>query len=71
LQAALESAGADFSHVVKLGFYFTDISQIAVVREVRDKFVNTATPPASTAVEVRRLFREGILIEVDAVAVLT
>jgi enamine deaminase RidA (YjgF/YER057c/UK114 family) len=38
------------------------------VREVRDKFVNTANPPASTAVEVKRLFREGFLIEVDAVA---
>jgi reactive intermediate/imine deaminase len=70
LRAALESAGADFNHVVKLGFYFTDISQIAIVREVRDQFLNTQNPPASTAVEVSRLFREGILIEVDAIAVL-
>jgi len=71
LQAALEAAGADFNSVVKLGFYFTDISQITVVREVRDQFINTANPPASTAVEVRRLFRESILIEVDAIAVLS
>lgn len=70
LKAALESAGTDFSSVVKLGFYFTDISQIAVVREVRDQFINTDNPPASTAVQVIRLFREGILIEVDAIAVL-
>ena len=71
LQVALEAVGADFNSVVKLGFYFTDISQIAVVREVRDQFINTANPPASTAVEVSRLFREGILIEVDAIAVLS
>jgi enamine deaminase RidA (YjgF/YER057c/UK114 family) len=71
LQAALEAVGADFNSVVKLGFYFTDISQIAVVREVRDQFINTANPPASTAVEVSRLFREGILIEVDAITVLS
>jgi len=70
LNSALESVGADFNSVVKLGFYFTDISQIAVVREVRDQFINRQYPPASTAVEVRRLFREGILIEVDAIAVL-
>ncbi len=42
LKAALEAIGADFNSAVKLGFYFTDISQIAVVREVRDRFVNTA-----------------------------
>jgi enamine deaminase RidA (YjgF/YER057c/UK114 family) len=40
------------------------------VREVRDQFLDTANPPASTAVEVSRLLREGILIEVDAIAVL-
>lgn len=71
LQAALESAGADFNSVVKLGFFFPEISQIAVVREVRDQFISTANPPARTAVEVSRLFREGILIEVDAIAVLS
>jgi enamine deaminase RidA (YjgF/YER057c/UK114 family) len=41
-----------------------------VIREVRDQCVNTRQPPASTAVEVRRLFREDALIEVEAVAVI-
>ncbi len=70
LQTGLEAVGADFGSVVKLGFFFTDISRIAVVREVRDQFINAQNPPASTAVQVSRLFREGILIEVDAIAVL-
>jgi reactive intermediate/imine deaminase len=69
LKAALEASGAKFENVVKLNYYFIDITQLSVVREVRDKFINTANPPASTAVEVRRLFREGFLIEVEAVAV--
>ena len=69
LKAALEASGAKFDNVVKLNYYFSDISQLAVVREVRDKFINTANPPASTAVEVKRLFREPFLIEVEAVAV--
>jgi reactive intermediate/imine deaminase len=70
LKAALEAAGADFNHVVKLTYYLLDISQIQTVREVRDQFVNTQNPPASSAVEVRRLFRDGLLIEVDAIAAL-
>jgi reactive intermediate/imine deaminase len=69
LKAALEASGAKFENVVKLNYYFLDSTQLPVVREVRDKFINTANPPASTAVEVRRLFREGFLIEVEAVAV--
>ena len=69
LQAALEASGAKFENVVKLNYYFSDISQLAAVREVRDKFINSANPPASTAVEVKRLFREPFMIEVEAVAV--
>lgn len=69
LKAALDASGAKFENVVKLNYYFSDITQLAVVREVRDKFINAANPPASTAVEVKRLFREPFLIEVEAVAV--
>ncbi|HSD83192.1 MAG TPA: RidA family protein, partial [Anaerolineae bacterium] len=59
-----------FNCVVKLTYYLLDISQIPVVREVRDQFVNTQQPPTSSAVEVRRLFRDDLLIEIDAVAVI-
>jgi enamine deaminase RidA (YjgF/YER057c/UK114 family) len=69
LKAALEASGAKFENVVKLNYYVVDVSQLPAVREVRDKFVNTANPPASTAVEVKRLFREGFLIEIEAVAI--
>lgn len=68
LKAALEAAGTDFAHVAKLTFYLTDASGIAAVRAVRDEFVDLRHPPASTAVEVRRLVREEFLLEVDAVA---
>ncbi len=70
LQAALEAVSADFNCVVKLNYYLLDIAQIQIVREVRDQFVNTQQPPASSAVEVRRLFRDDVLIEIDAVAVI-
>jgi enamine deaminase RidA (YjgF/YER057c/UK114 family) len=45
-----------------------DISQIPVVRDVRNQYINVAQPPASSAVEVRKLFREEILIEIEAIA---
>ncbi len=69
LKAALGAAGAGFGDVVKLGFYLTDISRMGVVRGVRDEYVDTDRPPASTAVEVTRLIRDEFLIEVEAVAV--
>jgi enamine deaminase RidA (YjgF/YER057c/UK114 family) len=70
LRAALEAVGAGFEQVVKLNLYLVDANQLPVIREVRDEYVNTLQPPASTAVEVRRLFRDDALIEVEAVAVI-
>ena len=69
LQAALQAVGADFEQVIKLTYYLVDATQLPVVREVRDQYVNTQQPPASTAVEVRRLVRDDLLVEVEAVAV--
>jgi len=69
LKAALEASGASFSNVVKLNSYFVDIKQAPVFREVRDKYINVANPPVSTAVEVRRLVREEWLLEIEAIAV--
>jgi reactive intermediate/imine deaminase len=70
IDAALAAVGATFDHVVKLTYFLLDISQIAVVRAVRDQYVNTQQPPASSAVEVRRLVRDELLIEVEAIAVI-
>jgi enamine deaminase RidA (YjgF/YER057c/UK114 family) len=69
LRTALGSVGAGFDQVAKLNFYLVDATQLPAVREVRDQYVNTARPPASTAVEISRLFRDELLIEVEAVAV--
>ena len=68
IKAALAAVGADFTHVIKLNMYVIDISQLPILREVRDRYVNTANPPASTLVEIRRLAREEFLIEIEAVA---
>ncbi|MGG0936959.1 RidA family protein [Brevibacillus centrosporus] len=69
IKAALEAVDSRFEDVVKLTIFMTDITQIPVVREVRDTYVNTLTPPASSAVEVSRLIKEEFLIEIEAIAV--
>jgi enamine deaminase RidA (YjgF/YER057c/UK114 family) len=69
LRRALAAGGATFADVVKLSYFVLDASQLGVVREVRDAYVNVAAPPASTLVEVRRLFRDDVLIEIEAIAV--
>ena len=72
LNAAVKAAGGDFHSVIKLNYFCAesvDPSQLPVVREIRDKYVNTANPPVSTFVVVKRLVRPEWLIEVEAVAV--
>src|SRR6266496_3920621 len=69
LTVALAAAGASWADVVKLSFFVVDVAQIGPVRQVRDEYVNTRQPPASTLIEVSRLFRDDVLIEVDAGAV--
>lgn len=68
IKAALVAAGADFSHVVKLNMYVVDRSQLPLLREVRDLYVNRQAPPASTLIEVQSLFQEEFLVEIDAIA---
>ncbi|GAB3837813.1 Rid family hydrolase [Kribbella italica] len=69
LDACLSAAGASFADVVKLNFYVTDIGVLPAVRVVRDQYVDTANPPASTAVQVVALFRPELVLEVEAYAV--
>jgi enamine deaminase RidA (YjgF/YER057c/UK114 family) len=70
LRLALESVGASFKDVVKINNYLTDMAHIGIFREVRDEFVHTDAPPASTTVAISQLARPGALFEVEAIAVL-
>ena len=71
IKTIVESSGGTMNDVVKLTFYLRDVSNIVKVREVRDRYVNTASPPASTLVEVSDLFRDEFLLEIEATAVIT
>src|SRR4029078_4075989 len=70
LTPGLAWVGAGFEHVVKLTNFFVDMAHLPVFFEVRDTFVNAKAPPASTAIQVGSLARDGALFEVEAVAVI-
>ncbi len=69
LTRALQAADASWSDVVKLQYFLRDVREIASVRAIRDEYVDTEHPPASTLVEVSGLFRDDVLIEIEAVAI--
>jgi len=71
LKTALAAAGATFHDVVKITWYVKDYksADLPILRAIRDKYVNTVEPPASTLVGVASLFQDDYLIEVDAIAV--
>jgi enamine deaminase RidA (YjgF/YER057c/UK114 family) len=69
VRLALAAVDMTFNNVVKLQFFLTDVANLPQVRAIRDEYVNTASPPASTSVEVSALFRPDVLFEVDAIAV--
>jgi enamine deaminase RidA (YjgF/YER057c/UK114 family) len=71
LKSALAAVDARFEHVVKLNNYLVDITaHLPILRDVRNAYVNTTNPPASTTVQVVKLARDGALFEVEAIAVL-
>jgi reactive intermediate/imine deaminase len=70
IKSIVEAAGGTMDNIVKLGYFVTDASKLQAIRTARDQFINTKTPPASTLVQVSRLFREDLLIEIEATAVI-
>jgi enamine deaminase RidA (YjgF/YER057c/UK114 family) len=68
LERALRAGGAGWGDVVKLTLFVVDVSALETVRVVRDEFVDRASPPTSSLVQVAGLFHPDVLIEVEAVA---
>jgi enamine deaminase RidA (YjgF/YER057c/UK114 family) len=69
IKVALVAVGADFRHVVKLNNYLIDMAHLPIYFEVRDRYVDTKNPPASTTIQISKLARDGALYEVEAIAV--
>lgn len=70
LKNIVVAAGGTMDNIVKTGIYLLDVSQIQIFREIRNKFINLKNPPTSTLVQVNSLFRQDILIEIEATAII-
>jgi enamine deaminase RidA (YjgF/YER057c/UK114 family) len=74
IERILAALGADWGHVVRLGWYVLDAAQIQVIRDAREAVLRPVLGdqpnPASTLVQVSSLFRPEFLVEVDAVVAL-
>ncbi len=64
----LREAGADFRDVVKITTYVTDMSQYAAFSKVRGEVFQDGYP-ASATVGVSALVFDGLVVEVEAIAV--
>jgi 2-iminobutanoate/2-iminopropanoate deaminase len=70
LRRVLEAAGAGPGDVAKLTIFMRDVDQRPLINPVRKEFFGEHRP-ASTLVEVSRLVREELLLEIEAEAVLS
>lgn len=68
LGRALQAVGAGWRDVVKLTIFVVAEPDLDTIRAVRDQFVDTSRPPASSLVRVAGLVRPELLLEVEAVA---
>jgi len=70
LRKVIEEAGGSMSSIVMLNIYCTDLEAYdKKTRHLRKKYFGDSYP-ATTAIEVKRLYRPDFMIEVEAIAVL-
>jgi len=72
LFAALKAASATPADIVKLNTYIVNYKpeDYQAVRELRAQLLPRDNPPAATLVGVQALAMEGLLIEIEAIAVI-
>jgi enamine deaminase RidA (YjgF/YER057c/UK114 family) len=68
LRAVLDEAGASVDAIVKLNVYLTDIALLRDYSRIRAEYV-PGPAPAGTAVQVVALAIPGMMLEVEAIAV--
>ena len=70
VKRVLELAGSSMADIVKVNIYVTDMTNFPKVLELRERYF-TYPWPADTIVEVTSLAIPGLMIEVDATAVVS
>lgn len=69
LKETVESLGASFEDVVKVGVFLTDMGNFSAMNEVYMEFF-PSEPPTRTTVGVKELASDEFMIEIDLMAAL-
>ncbi len=67
LKSILDAAGAKPADVAKVTIFMRDVAQRPLINPIRQEFFGPHRP-ASTLVEISRLVRDELLLEIEAVA---
>ncbi len=65
----LQAVGGNLKDLMMITIFVKDMAQRPIFARVRDAYFR-ANPPASTIVEIKRLFMDEVLLEVNGIAVL-
>ena len=68
MKIALAAAGGSLDDVVKVTVYLADVNDRQKVNEVRKEYFKD-NKPASTLIEISKFALDGMLIEIEAIAV--
>ena len=64
----LKSAGMGYRDIVKINSFITDGRFLLANRAVREKFIKSEPPPASTLLVVQALADPALLVELEVIA---
>ena len=70
LKKIVEAAGAKMTDIVKTTWYLTDIRHMPIVAEIRNEMFEGCIP-ASGTIPINNLYYPGLLLEMDAVIVIS
>jgi 2-iminobutanoate/2-iminopropanoate deaminase len=68
MKGILEKAGSSMENVLKVTVYLRNVEDLDKIKDVRMKYFGKS-PPASTLVEINKLWHEDVMVEIDAIAV--
>jgi 2-iminobutanoate/2-iminopropanoate deaminase len=71
IRSVLETAGAQLSDVVKLTCFLVDGDDFGAYAEVKKSLFTEGVAPASTTIIIKGLLIPGLLMEIEAIAVVT
>jgi 2-iminobutanoate/2-iminopropanoate deaminase len=68
IHTVLKAAGGDWSSMLKLTIYLTDMKQQNVLNEISARIFGTENPPARTLIGVPELAHPDMMVEIEGVA---